>query len=525
VTRAGLLRALESLYGEVFSRFHACCHIAPPAGAGVRVVSVPGTSARRLSALDSSFLRLESSSVHMHVGWSTVFAVPDDHDRPTLRALRERVAGRLDDLGWCRWRLQSAPLGLSEPRWVDDRDFDLTAHVTALAEPGEPVSDERFAELRDALLSEPLDRSRALWQICLIPRLEDGRWALLGKIHHSLVDGIAALQVVGLVLDEPPEANRKRSPAWFTTGEQSSLGWAMDELTHTARLGVGAIGRAASAATHPRASVRRAVRDGRQVLSAVRADLLPQAPDSSLNAPIGARRALVGYHASRAELRDARAAGGTLNEIGMTVVAGALRALAIRRSEPPSAPLKVMVPVSMRRANETGPGNRISMVFIQLPVDLDSPTKRLESVRAQMHGLKGSGRAEGTETLYSAAGLLPAPLRSPLVKAFASPRVFNLTISQSPGPRGAVSVLGCELQDVYSVVPFTDRHSLAIGMVRYRNELFIGCHADPDALPEVHQLPALLEAEMQALARRPSPRPRSDARVNGRGVGHEVFAR
>jgi diacylglycerol O-acyltransferase / wax synthase len=479
-------------------------------------------SARRLSALDASFLRMESSDVHMHVGWSAVFSVPEGHDRPTLRELRERVAGRLDDLGWCRWRLQDAPLGLSEPRWVEDGEFDVAAHVSALAEPGESVSDERLGELRDALLSEPLDRSRALWQICLIPRLEDGRWALLGKIHHSLVDGIAALQIVGLVLDQAPDANRTRAPAVVTGGEQSRLGWAIDELTQTSRVGLGAIRSAATAATNPLAAVRSVVRDGGRVLTAARADILPRAPDSSLNAPIGARRTLVGYHASRAQMREARARGGTLNEIGLTVVAGALRALARRRGEPPSAPLKVMVPVSMRRANETGPGNRISMVFIQLPVDLSSVTERLEAVRAQMRGLKASGRAEGTEALYGVAGLVPAPLRSPLVKALSSPRVFNLTISQSPGPRGSVQVLGCEMQEVYSVVPIADRHSLAIGMVRYRNELFIGCHADPDALAEVHELPALLHAEMQALTRRASSRPRSGARPNRGGVAHQA---
>jgi hypothetical protein len=106
--------------------------------------------------------------------------------------------------------------------------------------------------------------------------------------------------------------------------------------------------------------------------------------------------------------------------------------------------------------------------------------------------------------LYALGGLVPAPLRGPVAKALASPRIFNLTISQSPGPRGTIHVLGCEMQEVYSVVPIPEEHSLAIGMLRYRNELFIGCYADPEALPEVHELPALLDAELQALGRRAS---------------------
>jgi hypothetical protein len=161
----------------------------------------------------------------------------------------------------------------------------------------------------------------------------------------------------------------------------------------------------------------------------------------------------------------------------------------------------------MRQVGETGPGNRISMVYLKLPVELDSSGARLEAVRAQMHALKDSERPEGTEAIYAAGGLVPAPLRSPVVKALASPRRFNLTVSQSPGPRGTIHVLGCEVHEVYSVVPIAERHSLAVGMVRYRNELFIGGYADPDALPEVRELPALLDAELQALARRAAQRP------------------
>jgi diacylglycerol O-acyltransferase / wax synthase len=455
---------------------------------------------RRLSALDGSFLRLDSPEAHMHVGWSGIFAAPRDRDRLALRALRERVAGRLHGVPWCRWRLHGAPLGLSEPRWVDDRHFDLAAHVLALSEPDERVSFEAFAALRDAVLSRPLDRSRAPWQIFLVPRLEDGRVGMIGKIHHALVDGIAALQIVNLVIDDRPDAPSEAPESWQPAGPQNTFGWAVDAVTEKAGDGLRALQAGAAAATRPRSSARAALRGARRVLLAARDDILPRAPASALNVPIGSRRSLVGYHAPRAALRAARSRGGTLNDVGLAVVAGALRALALRRGDRPAAPLKTMVPVSMRRANETGPGNRIAMIYIQLPVHLGSPRERLESVRAQTARVKGSGRAEGTQTVYGAAGLLPAPLRSPVAKAMASPRVFNLTISQSPAPRGPLYLLGCELQEVFSVVPIPQGHALAIGLVRYRQELFFGCYADPDALPEVRELPTLLEAEMHALA-------------------------
>jgi hypothetical protein len=140
------------------------------------------------------------------------------------------------------------------------------------------------------------------------------------------------------------------------------------------------------------------------------------------------------------------------------------------------------------------------MVYIPLPVHVTSPTARLELVREQTSLLKHTDRASANHALFEAAGLVPAPLRTPVAKAMATPRQFNLTVSQSPAPRGTLYMLGCEVEEVYSVVPIAQGHALAIGMVRYRNELFFGCYADPDALPEVHELPALLAAELRALA-------------------------
>jgi diacylglycerol O-acyltransferase len=472
-----------------------------------RAVSAAGGHGRRLSALDASFLRLDSARAHMHVGWSAVFAAPGGGERPTVQALRERVAGRLHEVPFCRWRLQLAPLALSEPRWVDDPRFDVAAHVTAPTGPDERVSYDRFAALRDAVLSEPLDRSRPLWQILLIPRLQDGRVGMVGKVHHALVDGIAALQVAGLVVDREPDAPFPAPERWRPEGPGGPVGWARDALMQATGEGFRALRATAAAATRPRTSVRQALQGVGRAALAAREDILPRAPACALNVPIGARRSLVGYHAPRAALRDARAGGGTLNDVGLAVVAGALRAHALRHGEPPQAPLKAMVPVSMRRPDEIGSGNRISMVYIQLPVNLRCPRERLEWVRAQTERLKHGDRPAGTQTLYRGAGLVPTPLRSPLVRAMASPRAFNLTISQSPAPRGAIHLLGCELQEVYSVVPIAQGHALAIGMVRYRGELFFGCHADPDAFPGVHALPALLEAEIRELGRRAPARP------------------
>jgi diacylglycerol O-acyltransferase / wax synthase len=458
-------------------------------------------STRRLSALDGSFLRLDTPQSPMHVGWSAVFEAPSEgRPRPSAKAMRELASGRLHEVPWCRWKLDDAPFGLSEPRWVDDPDFDLSAHIVQLTSPTDRVSLETFEVLRSTVLSAPLDRARPLWQVFLVPRLEDGRVGMIGKIHHALVDGIAALQIVRLFIDSEPDVEARPATRWQPEGRPGLAGWAANAARYALSDGVGALRFGSEALAHPRSTAEAAARTARRIATAVAEDVLPPAPSSQLNGRIGGRRALIGYHAPRTLLRAARSGGGTLNDVGLTAVAGALRTLELRRGEAVDEPLKTMVPVSMRPIGEEDAGNQIALVYMPLPVHLPTSAERLEYVREQTALLKHAERPENTQAFVSAAGLLPPPLRTPIVRALATPRQFNLTVSQSSAPRGSLYLLGCEMQAVYSVVPISQGHALAIGMVRYRNELFFGCYADPDTLPEVHDLPGLLEAELEELA-------------------------
>ena len=289
----------------------------------------------------------------MHVGFSAVFAAPSGRPRPSVEALRERAAGRLHEVPWCRWRLDPSPLGLSEPRWIDDVRFDLTPTSWRSRRRRTAVSHASFEALRSAVLSAPLDRSRPLWQIFLVPQLEDGRVGMVGKIHHALVDGLAALQIVSLILDPEPDVASQPPVAWQPRGRPGRVGWALDAVTRTLADGVGTLRAGATAAAHPPATVANALRGARRVLGAAAEEVLSPAPPSALNVPIGARRTLVGYHAGRDELRAARRVGGTLNDVGLTAVAGAVRALLQHDGERPTEPLKAMVPVSMRRLGDT----------------------------------------------------------------------------------------------------------------------------------------------------------------------------
>jgi WS/DGAT/MGAT family acyltransferase len=194
--------------------------------------------------------------------------------------------------------------------------------------------------------------------------------------------------------------------------------------------------------------------------------------------------------------------GVTLNDVALTAVAGALRHLARRAGERP-APLKVMVPVSRRTPDEAGElGNRIAFVFIELPVHLARVTDRLAAIHAATRAFKRAGRADGGAALMEAMGMLPEPLKDRAARMAASPRMYNLTVSNVPGPRMPVYLLGAELEEAAPVIPLSDGHALSVGIFSFRDRLAFSGYADPDALPEVAELPAALNAAVLELGGR-----------------------
>lgn len=257
----------------------------------------------------------------------------------------------------------------------------------------------------------------------------------------------------------------------------------------------------ARAAGSPARGVRLAETLRRAALSAGE-DLLRPAPSSFLNGPIGPRRRLLAHAAPMRELLDVKEhSGATLNDVALAVVAGALRRLALARGTLP-LPLKVMVPVSMRAPDEAGAlGNRISFVFIALPVHLDDPLARLRAVGEATRRFKEVGRAAGGSAVMGALGHLPEPIKQGAARIAASPRMYNLTVSNIPGPRVPVYLLGAPLVEAFPVVPLSDGHALSIGMFSYRDRLFFGVHAEPDALPDAGRLPGALNGARVELRR------------------------
>jgi WS/DGAT/MGAT family acyltransferase len=459
----------------------------------------------RLTPLDASFLHTETATAHMHVAWKGRFRPAAGRPPITVRRVQAQVASRLGSAPRFRQRLAFPPGGFAHPVWVDAERFDIRRHVVALAD--ERLSATRFDALADHALSRPLDRTHPLWEIHLAPSLEDGTVGLVMKIHHALVDGKSALAVALLLLDVDPDAPEPPVPAGVRSAGSGpgAARLAVDALVDSGTEPLRALGRAARAAGSP----ARLSGTLRRAAMAVGEDVARPAPSSFLNDPIGPRRTLTGHSLPVAELLAVKQARGvSLNDVALAVVAGALRRLAVLRGEAP-APLKVMVPVSRRAAGEEAAmGNRIAFVFITLPVDVADPLARLEGIRAETAAFKGTGRAGGGEALLQGLGLLPLPLQAPLARFAASPRMYNLVISNVPGPRMPVYLLGAECIEVLPAIPLSEGHALSVGVFSLRDRLCFGAYADPEALPQAGELPgAIAEAAAELIRASGSGRP------------------
>ena len=443
----------------------------------------------RLSALDGSFLRVETPTAHMHVAWKGIFE-PRAGRRVTVEELRKAITGRLQYAPRFRHRLAPTPGGFAEPVWVDDERFDVTEHVHALAEPSQRLPRARFDELCDAVLSLPLDRSRALWSLHVAPQLDDGSLGLVMKAHHAMVDGKSAVELALLLLDLTPEPPAAQADDWAPQPAPSSARLALDAMVDAG----GESLRAAAGLARTVASPRLAGTLRRTALAAGE-DLLRPAPASYVNGPIGAQRMLLHHTHAIEPLLAAKAAWGvTLNDVALTVVSGALRELALHAGALPQ-PLKAMVPVSTRAPEEaTDLGNRISFVFVDLPVQLATVAERVAEIRAATARFKEQDRATGGAAILGTLGALPAPVKSIAARLAAAPRTYNLTVSNVPGPRMPVWLRGCALREAVPVIPLADGHALSVGIFSYADRITFGAYADPRALPAIAHLPVALEA-------------------------------
>ena len=443
-------------------------------------------SAERLSALDASFLAVESDDAPMHVGWVSTFDAPEDGPSPRFPELFEHLAARLALAPRYRQKLAPVPFGLHEPVWVDDPDFDPAEHL--LHAPGDDLD-----ALVDEIFSTPLPRDRPLWQFWLADELPEGQVAMICKAHHCMVDGVAIADLAKLILDAEPDAT-------LNQGSDPSLRVDAPAPSSLGLLGRAVADRAADGASLVLAPVRLAGRlpalpgvaaRGARTLSHT---LLPPAPATAFNRPGTPRRHHVRVTRSIDDVRAVRRRFGvTPNDVVLATCAGALRSFAGPQR------LKVMVPADVRGADDAEDGNRISFVFLELPCDEPDPVARLQKIHEATSQRARDREAEDLDVAFQALSLTPGPVQRVLAQAFAHPRMSNLTISTVPGPAVPRYMRGCRLRTVHSAVPLSERHALSIGVVMVAKNVCFGIYADAETLPDADDLRGHLDAAFDEL--------------------------
>ena len=455
----------------------------------------------RLNPLDVSFLYLESPTTAMHVGGVCVFASPDDgfdYDR-----LVELICQRISLVPRYRQKVKWVPGRLANPVWVDDAEFDVSYHVRRSALP-RPGDDAQLRELVGRLQSRQLDRNRPLWEIYLVEGLEHDRVAVITKTHHAMVDGVAAVDIGTVILDVSPTPREIQPDDWHPAGEPGAVRLMVTALTDLVAKPSQAVDTARSAIGDARATVGKAASVAGGILASART-VARSAPDSPLNVAIGEQRR---FGMAATELDDykrvRKAHGGTVNDVVLATVTGALRSWLLTRGEKVcrATTVRAMVPVSVRADARKGEmGNRVSSYFVDLPVGEASPVVRLQQVSFAMRGHKDSGAAVGADALVQLSGFAPPTIHAlgaRLASSFTR-RLFNLVVTNVPGPQFPLYAAGARMLSMYPVVPLAKGQAVSVGLTSYDGGVFYGLNADRDAMPDIDVMASCIEESLAEL--------------------------
>jgi diacylglycerol O-acyltransferase / wax synthase len=461
----------------------------------------------RLTALDSTFLHLEDhSSAHMHVASVMVF----EGVAPTLTELVNHIQDRLHLVPRYRQRLAYVPFDQGRPVWTDDPHFNPYYHIRHTALP-KPADDAALKRLAGRLFSQRLDRSKPLWEMWLVQSMSGGRFALVAKTHHALVDGISGVDITTVLFDtarEPaPTAPASPWSAKPLPGQAKLLGEALIERsTVPAEMARGA--RALLRA--PRRAVAQ-LKDGIASIGATTlAGISAPAPPSPFNVDIGPHRRYTFVDADLVTFKAIKdSLGGTLNDVVLASVSLALgRYLRGHDHDTEGLVLKAMVPVSVRSKEQRGAlGNQVAAMWAPLPVGVENPAECLHKISTAMEDLKQGGQAVGAQVLTNLAGFAPPTILSQAARLQARQPFFNLVVTNVPGPQFPLYLLGRRLQVLYPVVPLAQRQALGIAVMSYDGHLGFGLLGDYDALPDLDQIALDLQWAIAALARSAGVRP------------------
>ncbi|HWC86983.1 MAG TPA: wax ester/triacylglycerol synthase family O-acyltransferase [Solirubrobacteraceae bacterium] len=432
---------------------------------------MPTTARSRLSPLDAAFLAIESEHAPMHVGWAALFAAPEQGPRPRFDAIRAHVEGRLGRAPRYRQKLAEIPLGLDDPVWVDDPHFDIALHVRRARE-------RDFGALVDEVMSAPLEHDRALWELWIAEGLDDGHIGVVGKAHHCLVDGLAAVELMALLLDLEQEPQADPPHPWTASPGPSPAQLVGGAVAHHLGQAFDLVRAPLAWARDPRPLLELPDRALRAALATAHT-IMPPAPPSPINGPMAARRHLACHTRALSDLRRIKERfGTTVNDVLLSASAGALRGLLEQRQEQPRG-VKAMVPVSITGPDERW-GNGIAFLFLVLPCEETDPVWRLREIHVAMRERKRAREPEGSGAVLDALGYTPRRVRRVVSRVLASAQVSNLTISNIPGPQVPLYLMGCEAKQAYPVVPLSEGHGLSIGMTTVGGQACFGVYAQAE---------------------------------------------
>jgi WS/DGAT/MGAT family acyltransferase len=434
----------------------------------------------------------------MHVGGLTIVEGPP----PPMGEFLEQIRRRLHLVPRYRHKLAHTALDSGRPVWVDDPSFNLEYHIRHAALPT-PGGWEQLQSLTAWIFSQQLDRSKPLWEMWLIEGLENDRFALISKSHHALIDGIAGIDLATVLFDLSPDPPplRHSGRAWQPHSEPGVAELLTAGLLGAVRTGITLAEGALDALSHPEHALARAREAAEGIGEIVWAGLNP-APETPLNVDIGPHRRFVGVGCSLEDFKLVKKAfDATVNDVVLAVVAGALRSfLTSRGVRTEGMEMRALVPVSVRAEDEHGAGgNRIVVMRGPLPVYIADPLQRLRFVSAAMDGLKESKQALGAEVIAGVQNFAPPTILAQASRLNFSTRLFNLLVTNVPGPQFPLYVLGREMLEAYPVAFLPQHHALAIAIMSYNGQMNFGLLGDFDALPDIDSIGDSIAEELATL--------------------------
>ena len=457
----------------------------------------------RLSPQDASFLHIEDGVSHMHIASVAIFEGPP----PPFSDIVAMVEAKLDLVPRYRQKVRFVPFELGRPVWIDDEHFNIEYHLrhTALPAPG---GESELRKLVGRVMAQPLDRAKPLWEIWVVEGLEDGRWSILAKTHHALVDGVSGTDLLAVIMDLSPDAARPEHPSeWTPHAEPSNTELVVEALENMVRSPYEQL-RAARAQARV---LRRAASYVGEVASGVFAlsGLVRPTPLSSLNGPLGPHRRYAWATTTVEDIKEVRKAhGGSFNDVVLACITNGFRELLLAREEDVERVVRTLVPVSVRARDESGKAigdgtyeNKVSAMFAELPVEIEDPALRLAAITDQMKDLKESKQALAGEALTSMSGFAPPMLLAlgMRIATRAAQRNVNTVTTNVPGPQFPLYAAGRRMLRAFPYVPLAGQIRLGIAIFSYDGEVNFGITGDYDTTSDIDVLAHGIEDGMAQL--------------------------